>query len=103
MEKQNLQLQKQILDDSNKAVMNEAKLRNDAELQVKQISLERDQLNRRVEEVQEQLKSLSEFKDKYIKQMEEEMAEYKIQMNKDYSSMLSKVEIEKAKVEGKSH
>jgi hypothetical protein len=100
MDRQNLLLKQQLLDEHNNVVIKERQLRNEVELDAKQISMERDQLRYRVAEVQNQLDKLSEFKERYTQRMEESMSQYKIDLNKEYSNMLSTVQIEKTKLHG---
>lgn len=100
MDRQNLLLKQQLLDEHNNIVIKERQMRNEIELDAKQISMERDQLKNRVHEVQQQLDKLSEFKERYTQRMEESMSQYKIDLNKEYSNMLSAVQIEKTKLHG---
>lgn len=100
MDRQNLLLKQQMLDEHNNVVIKERQLRNEVELSARHVSLERDQLQRRVTEVQDQLEKLGDFKERYTQRMEESMAQYKIDLNKEYSSLLSSVEIEKTKIHG---
>ncbi|KAL2914798.1 hypothetical protein HK105_205729 [Polyrhizophydium stewartii] len=99
IERQNLELRQRLLDENNRAVLKEVQMRNEAELQAKQLSLERDLLQRRFEEVQAQVADLQSFKERYTQKMEESAAQYKINLNKEYSAMLSNVEIERAKID----
>ncbi len=100
MDKQYILLKQQLLDEHNNSIIKEKQLRNETELAAKQIALERDLLKRRVDEAQEQLDKLSEFKEKYTQKMEESMAQYKIDLNKEFASMLNSVEVEKTKLLG---
>jgi hypothetical protein len=100
MDRQNLLLKQQMLDEHNNAVIKEKQLRNESELSARQVALERDQLKTRVSEVLNQLEKLSAFKEKYTQKMEESMAQYKIDLNKEHSNMISTVQVEKAKLEG---
>ncbi len=100
MDKQYLSLKQDMLDGHNNVIIKEKQMRNDTELSAKEIAMERDQLKRRVDEVQEQMIKLSEFKERYTQKMEESMSQYKIDLTKEYSSLLSTVEIERAKLQG---
>ncbi|KAJ3342312.1 hypothetical protein HDU91_000560, partial [Kappamyces sp. JEL0680] len=100
MDKQYLLLKQQMLDEHNNTIIKEKQLRNESELAAKQLEMERNQLRRRVEEVQLQLDKVSEFKDKYTQKMEASMSQYKIDLTKEYSSLLSTVEIERTKLQG---
>lgn len=100
MDRQYLLLKQKMLDEHNTVVIREKNLRNEIELSSKQLELERDQLKERVTEVQTQLEKLSEFKEKYTQKMEESMSQYKIDLNKQYASLMSNVEIEKTKIQG---
>lgn len=99
LEQQNLELRQKLLDENNRLVMKEIQLRNDAELHSKELKLERDLLQKRFEEVQSQVTELQSFKERYTQKTEEAMAQFKIDLNKEYSGMLSAVEIEKSKLE----
>ncbi|KAJ3268859.1 oxidative DNA demethylase [Terramyces sp. JEL0728] len=100
MDKQNMVLRQKILDESNIKILKESQLRNEVELSAKQVVLERDQLKHRMEDIQQQMKQLAEYKEKYTKQMEETMTEYKVNLTKEYSTLLSTVEVERAKLKG---
>ncbi|KAJ3024155.1 oxidative DNA demethylase [Thoreauomyces humboldtii] len=99
MEQLNLDLRQRLLEENNRAVMKEATLRTEADLMAQQTRLERDAVQRRYEEAAAQLELLRGLKDKYSEKLQEAMAMYKIDTNKEYQTMVSRVEIEKAKVE----
>lgn len=100
MDRQNLLLKQQMLDEHNNIVIKEKQLRNESDLSARQIAMERDQLRKRVQEVQDQLEKMTEFKEKYTQKMEESMSQYKIDLNKEYSTLFSTVEVEKTKIAG---
>lgn len=64
-----------MLDDNNRAIFKERESKNQTELALKQLEIERDQLQRRVQDVQTQFTSLSDFKQKYTQQIEQGMAQ----------------------------
>ncbi|KNC99174.1 uncharacterized protein SPPG_05428 [Spizellomyces punctatus DAOM BR117] len=79
--------------------MKEATLRTEAELMAKEVKLERDAVQRRYDEALAQLSQLQNLKEKYSEKLQESMAQYKIDTNREYSNLVSSVEIEKAKLE----
>jgi hypothetical protein len=99
MERNYLKLKQEMLDENHNSIFKEKQLRHETELLARQLEMERNQLQKRMEDVQKQVDSLSQFKEKYTQKMEESMAQYKIDLNKEYSSMLSSVEIEKTKLD----
>ncbi|KAJ3156566.1 oxidative DNA demethylase [Geranomyces variabilis] len=99
METHNLELRQRLLEENNRTVMREATLRAEAELVAQQTRLERDAVQRRYEEAAAQLDQLRNLKEKYSEKLQEAMAMYKIDTNKEYHALVSLVEIEKAKVE----
>ncbi|KAI8907037.1 hypothetical protein DFJ77DRAFT_476463 [Powellomyces hirtus] len=99
MEQHNLDLRQRLLEENNRAVMKEATLRTEAELVAQQNRLERDAVQRRFEEAAAQLDQLRNLKEKYSEKLQEAMAMYKIDTNKEYQALVSRVEIEKAKLE----
>ncbi|KAJ3000546.1 oxidative DNA demethylase [Globomyces sp. JEL0801] len=74
-DRQNTLLRQQLLDENNRVVLKESKLKNEAELNSKQYEMERDQLRRRIQEAQEQLKEVGDFKERYSQKMEEAIAQ----------------------------
>ncbi|KAI8911442.1 hypothetical protein BC831DRAFT_517467, partial [Entophlyctis helioformis] len=64
LERQNLELRQKLLDENNRIVLKEVHLRNEAELQAKEVRLERDMLQRRFEQVQQQVAELQAFKER---------------------------------------
>jgi myosin heavy subunit len=99
LERNYLKLKQEMLDESHNSLFKEKQLRHETELLARQMEMERNQLQNRMQDVQKQVDSLSQFKEKYAQKMEESMAQYKIDLNKEYSSMLSSVEIEKTKLD----
>ncbi|KAJ3182738.1 oxidative DNA demethylase [Geranomyces variabilis] len=99
MDTHNLELRQRLLEENNRAVMREATLRAEAELISQQTRLERDAVQRQYEEAAGQLTQLRNLKEKYSEKLQEAMAMYKIDINKEYQALISQVEIEKAKVE----
>jgi ABC-type phosphate transport system auxiliary subunit len=68
-------LKQQLLDESNRILLHEKEQRLDAELQQKKLEFERDQLQKRYAEVQAQLASMDNFKERYALKMEESIAQ----------------------------
>ncbi|KAJ3146052.1 oxidative DNA demethylase [Geranomyces michiganensis] len=99
METHNLDLRQRLLEENNRAVMREATLRAEAELVAQQTRLERDAVQRQYEEAARQLDQLRNLKEKYSEKLQEAMAMYKIDTNKEYQALVSRVEVEKTKVE----
>ncbi|RKO83546.1 hypothetical protein BDK51DRAFT_33451 [Blyttiomyces helicus] len=99
MEQGNIELRQQILEQSNRAIMKETHLRNEADLQVKELQMEKDALSRRYEEAQAHLADFQNFKERYSNKMQEAMAQYKIDINREHAGVLSAVEIDKARIE----
>ncbi|KAI9091440.1 hypothetical protein DFS34DRAFT_324976 [Phlyctochytrium arcticum] len=99
LESANMQLRQNILEENNKALIKEVLSRTDAELSAKEIKMERDSLQRKYEEVVTQLSQFQNLKERYAEKLQESMAQYKINVNKEYSSLVSSVEIDRAKIE----
>ena len=95
-----MEMRQKILDEGNRIAMKEATLRNSIELESKEIIMERDLLSRKYKEAEQRIQQLTEFKEKYALQMQEAMAQYKIDLNREHSNLLSSVEIEKTKLQG---
>ncbi|KAH6570302.1 hypothetical protein BASA60_007791 [Batrachochytrium salamandrivorans] len=96
---QNLLLRQRLLDESNRTMMKEAQLRNEAELHTKEIQLERDMLQRRVEEVQLQLTELQSFKERYTQKLESSIAQYKIDLNKEHTTIMSGLRVDRVRID----
>ncbi|KAJ3286919.1 oxidative DNA demethylase, partial [Borealophlyctis nickersoniae] len=99
MEKENLTLRQTLLDQSNRAVLAESQLRNEAELHAKSLEFEKDALQRRYDEVVAQLNEARGVKEKYSEKMQEAITQYKIDLNREHANLLSHVEVEKARIE----
>ena len=96
----NMEMRQRLLDEGNRIAFKEATLRNNIELESKEIVMERDLLSRKYKEAEERIRQLTEFKEKYALQMQENMAQYKIDLNREHASLLSSVEIERTKLQG---
>ncbi|KAK5671986.1 hypothetical protein QVD99_001806 [Batrachochytrium dendrobatidis] len=99
LEHQNIQLRQKLLDESNSTMLKEVQLRHEAELHTRQIRLERDLLQRRVEEVQSQVLELQSFKERYTQQMESQLAQYKIDLNNKHATQVSEIKIDRVHLE----
>ena len=99
LEKHNLELKQRIINESNQALLAERKARADIELQAKELEFERDQLSRKYASLQSQSDEINEFKERYILKMEEAIARSKMDLNKEYATMMAGVESEKAQLE----
>ena len=93
-------MRQKILDEGNRLALKESSLRNEIELKSKELLMERDLLARRYKDAEKKIDELSEFKEKYSRQMQEGMAQYKIDLNREHASLLASVEVEKTKLEG---
>jgi DNA-binding protein H-NS len=100
LEKNNIELKQKLLEESSLKILKETEMRNESELMAKRVSLERDLLENQVSQLQKQLQSLDEFKEKYAQKMEESMSKYKIDLNREHFEKISSVEIEKTKLAG---
>ena len=96
----NMEMRQKILDEGNRLALKEATLRNEVELKSKEILMERDLLARRYKDAESKIEELSQFKEKYSRQMQENMAQYKIDLNREHAALLSSVEVEKTRLEG---
>ncbi|KAJ3411431.1 hypothetical protein HDV05_002213 [Chytridiales sp. JEL 0842] len=99
VERNNIQLRQKLLEETNRAVMAETHLRNEAELLAKTISLEKDSLQRKYDEAVLQIDELKSFKERYTNKMQDAMTQYKIDLNREHAQILSNAEVERAKVE----
>ncbi|KAJ3124629.1 hypothetical protein HK098_000966 [Nowakowskiella sp. JEL0407] len=99
LDRQNIQLRQSLLDEGNKTIMAEKQLRNEAELNSKRAEMERDLAQRKYDEATKQINELQNYKERYERVMQEKMAQYKIDLNKEYAGSLSSVEVEKTKIE----
>ena len=99
LEKHNIELKQRIINESNQALLAERKARADIELQAKELEFERDQLSRKYASLQSQSDEINEFKERYILKMEEAIARSKMDLNKEYATMMAGVESEKAQLE----
>jgi hypothetical protein len=70
-----MEMRQKILEDGNRLALKEASMRNQIELESKQIELERDLLARKYKEAEAKVEELSLFKEKYSRQMQETMAQ----------------------------
>jgi hypothetical protein len=95
-----MEMRQKLLDESNRMSLKEATLRNNVELESKEIVMERDILSRKYKEAEDRIRQLTEFKEKYALQMQESMAQYKIDLNREHASLISSVEVEKTKLLG---
>jgi hypothetical protein len=95
-----MEMRQKLLDESNRMKLKEATLRNNIELESKEIVMERDLLSRKYKEAEERIRQLTEFKEKYALQTQESMAQYKIDLNREHASLISSVEVEKTKLQG---
>jgi DNA repair exonuclease SbcCD ATPase subunit len=100
MDRNNLFLKQSLLDENNKLMFKEKELRNESDLIAKQFELERDLLKNQVQQYQNQVHSLNEFKERYAQKMEESIASYKINLNKEHFQSKSDLEVEKTKLLG---
>ncbi|KAJ3032160.1 oxidative DNA demethylase [Rhizophlyctis rosea] len=99
MEKTTLALRQQLLEQSNRLIISEQTLKNEAELAAKEITLEKESLQRRYEDALRQISELNMFKERYTEKMNSAMAQYKIDLNREHANLLSNVEIEKNRLE----
>jgi hypothetical protein len=100
LEKVNIELRQKLFDETNRIVFKETSLRNEAELQTKEVQMEKDLIIRRYTELQQQFKDLQTFKERYMQKMEDSMASYKIDLNKEFSSKFVEIQVEKTKLDG---
>ncbi|KAJ3330547.1 oxidative DNA demethylase [Blyttiomyces sp. JEL0837] len=98
-EKANAILRQRLMEESSRAVLGSTQLRGEAEIQVRTLMLEKETCERRLEEAQTIVKELQGFKDRYTVKMQEAIAQYKIDLNREHANVLSNAEVEKAKVE----
>ena len=99
MEKNNLELRQRLLEENNRAILIETQYRNEAELAAKSLTMEKENLQARYNEALSQINELKSFKERFTAKMQDEMAQYKINLNKEHASILSNAEIERAKNE----
>ena len=100
MEIANIEMRQKILDETNRLNLKEASLRHEVELQMKELQMERDILERKYKEAEQRIHELTDFKEKYSRQMQETMAQYKIDLNREHAGLISSVEVEKTRLEG---
>ncbi|KAI8907937.1 hypothetical protein EDD86DRAFT_255001 [Gorgonomyces haynaldii] len=100
LERQNLELRQKLYEETNRMIFKETSLRNEAELQAKELKLERDLLQKRYQQVESQLVDLQGFKERYIEKSEDTMAQYKIDLNKEFTQKSIQLEVEKTRLEG---
>ncbi|KAJ3100297.1 oxidative DNA demethylase [Physocladia obscura] len=98
LEKSNLTLRQQLLEESSKRVLVETQLRSEAEITAKTLQDENSRLMRRISSLEEHLADLETFKERYATKTQEALAEYKISLNKEHQGLLSNVEVEKARL-----
>ncbi|KAI9206594.1 uncharacterized protein BJ171DRAFT_15187 [Polychytrium aggregatum] len=99
VERQNIELRQRLLEESNRVIFTEQKIRNEAEMEARAMKLDYESLNRRYEQAMEHVKDLQEFKERYTLKMQETMAQYKVELNQEHAEQLSSVKIEKTKIE----
>ncbi|KAJ3092118.1 hypothetical protein HK102_010543 [Quaeritorhiza haematococci] len=99
IERQKLDMQQQLLEASNRTLIIQTQLKNETELLTKELNMERDSIQRKYEEAKRQIGDLQEFKERYQTKMQEAMAQYKIDLNREHATLLANVEIEKNRLE----
>ncbi|KAJ3216895.1 oxidative DNA demethylase [Dinochytrium kinnereticum] len=99
IERSNLEYRQRILDENNRSIMTERNQRSEAELSAKSLTLERDSLQRRLDEAKSEISELHGFKDRYTAKMQESIAQYKIDLNKEHAGIFQAAQIERAKIE----
>ncbi|KAI8830700.1 hypothetical protein BC829DRAFT_125968 [Chytridium lagenaria] len=99
IERGNLEFRQRLLDEGNRNLMTERNLRSEAELAAKSLTLERDSLQRRLDEARSEIGELHGFKDRYTAKMQEAMSQYKIDLNKEHAGILQAAQVERAKIE----
>ena len=76
LERINMELKQQVLNETNKALMIEKKAKSDSEMHTRELEFERDQLSKKYASLQTQLDDINEFKERYTLKMEEAIAKY---------------------------
>ncbi|KAJ3062517.1 oxidative DNA demethylase [Podochytrium sp. JEL0797] len=99
LEKNNLDLRQQLLEESHRAVMVESAVRAEAEIRCKKFEMENGVLVKRLEDSQALIGELEGFKERYATKTQEALAEFKIELNKEHVEFVSGVQVEKAKIE----
>ncbi|KAI9336216.1 hypothetical protein DFJ73DRAFT_23829 [Zopfochytrium polystomum] len=94
-----MELRQKLLEASNRSVLAESQLRAEAEIKLRTVGLERESLERRLEEALTQVRELTGFRDTYATRMQEAIAQYKIDLNREHAEVLSNAEVEKARVQ----
>lgn len=96
----NGELRQKLYAESNRVVMQEQSLRNAAELSTKQNQLEALALERRFAELNKHTKGLEEFKEKYTSLMQDQMTNYKVELNKEYAAKFTSLELDRTRLQG---
>ncbi|KAJ3010412.1 UNVERIFIED_CONTAM: oxidative DNA demethylase, partial [Siphonaria sp. JEL0065] len=99
LEKSNLELRQKLLEESHRAVMIESQVRAEAEILVKKLGMENSVLKGRLEEAQGVIGELEGFKERYVTQTQEALADFKIGLNKEHAGLIASVQVEKAKID----
>jgi hypothetical protein len=97
-----LELRQKLLEESNRKVLMESQLRSETEIAVKSLQMQLETLQRRYNDSLEQIAELNGFKDRYSTKMQEAIAQYKIDLNREHANILSSAEVDKARIESKS-
>lgn len=93
-----MDLRSKLLEESQKSIRVEMTRKTQAELMAKELSIEKESLERKHQQAMDQIAELSVMKDKFSEKLHEETTRYKIELNREYAGMLSSVEIEKSKL-----
>jgi hypothetical protein len=100
LERGNMELKQRLYEETNRMVIKETGLRNDAELAAKEIKMEKEMIQRRYTELQRQFEELQTFKEKYTQKMESQMTSYKIELNQEYSARSVEIQVQRQKLDG---
>ncbi|KAI8841559.1 hypothetical protein BJ741DRAFT_575227 [Chytriomyces cf. hyalinus JEL632] len=99
LEAANLELRQRILEESNRSVLLESQLRSEAQLSVKSLTMENATLRQKLQDSKQHMEELESFKERYATKTQEAIAQYKIDLNREHSELVSNVQVEKAKIE----
>ncbi|KAJ3237441.1 oxidative DNA demethylase [Chytriomyces hyalinus] len=99
LEAANLELRQRILEESNRTVLLESQLRSEAQLSVKSLTMENATLRQKLQDSKQHMEELESFKERYATKTQEAIAQYKIDLNREHSELVSNVQVEKAKIE----
>ncbi len=100
IESQNSGIREKLYEESNKIIFKEQCERNQYQLALKDHQMQLDLLQKRNMDLQAKLEEASRLKAEFMEKMQSQLAQYKIDLDKDYSNRLIQVEVERTKLDG---